>query len=133
MSFKKLRDLRTEIHDVNDFSGRPLPGFKKVTVTAPAKIVKNTRNDMALADLHIRGDLKWQDTGKTCSNCLNFYRDPNLPKGMGRCLARGYMQVHQDTPAEDRPHGWTDPNSGTHFSSWPACPLYSEGSRMSRR
>ncbi len=134
MPYENLRKLKPEVKNVdkNPF-GRPNPRFRGVTTQVPAKLVQNTKGNMDLLKLYAGGPLKWEDTGKTCGNCTNWYPDPNLGSKMGRCRARGFLKVHEDTPADDRPKGWTDPASGISFSSWPGCPLWLEKSRLSRR
>lgn len=138
MSYNR-REPKPEIRNVDmasaGFTGSSDPRFRKVVTTAPAKVVHNDAHgsDNALLKLYSTGALKPEFTGTTCGNCLNFYPDPKMEKkGMGRCKARGYLRVHEDTPAEDT-NGWTDPVSGSWFGFWPACPLYAKRERMSRK
>jgi len=110
--------------------GHPDPRFHGVQTTHPAKLVSNTKSDMALLDLYSKGAFKFEDTGKVCAECVNYYPDPNLGKGNGRCRARGFMRVSEDTPADHR-KSWT--KDGVTFKDFPECPLFTERSRLSRR
>lgn len=125
------------IHKLNpELGGHSDPRFHGIKFDVPAKEFHNDKNgsDMELLKLYSTGPLKFQNTGKNCSNCMNWYPDPKTEiKGMGRCKARGLMRTHADTPATDQPKGWIDPVSGSSFSWWPGCPLYSESLRMSRK
>lgn len=132
MTYKKLRDLKPEIHRGNpEQGGSPDSRFKGVHLQVPAKLVSNTRGDMALQDLFSKGPLKFENTGRVCGECINFYKDFNIenPK-RGRCRARGFLQVSEDTPADKR-NDWTDPASGIWFKEFPACPLFSSRDRLS--
>ena len=125
--------MAPEVKDVNKNPfGRRNPRFRGVTTEVPAKLVKNTKGDMDLLKLYAGGPLQWENTGKTCGNCVNYYPDPNLGSHTGRCRARGFMRVHEDTAADDR-YNYVHPASGDYFQFWPACPLYLEKSRLSRR
>jgi hypothetical protein len=126
---------RPLIHRHNpELGGHNDPRFRGIKFDVPAKLITNTRGNMDLQDLYSRGPLKFENTGPVCQTCLNFYPDPKIEKtGMGRCKARGFLRVHQDTPATDRPKGWSDPSTGISFPFWPSCPLYSESLRMSRK
>lgn len=135
--FNQLRKHKPLIHTGNpEHGGRPADFVKTWFEQVPAKVVTNTRNDMALLNLYVRGELKWEDTGRTCGNCVNFYPDKRSIRG-GRCLARGFMEVHPDTPANHQPKGWTDPVTGIHIGDgvegWPSCPLFTEKIRLSRK
>ncbi len=124
------------IHKHNPELGGSLdPRFKGIQFKVPAKEFHNDANgsDMELMKLYSTGPLRFQNTGKTCSNCMNWYPDPKTEiKGMGRCKARGLMRTHADTPAVDT-NDWTDPVSGSWFNWWPGCYYYSESLRMSRK
>lgn len=135
--FDALRKHKPLIHTGNpEQGGRPAEFLKTWREEIPVKVVTNTRNDMALLNLFTKGELKWENTGRTCQECVNFYRDPKTVRG-GRCLARNYMEVHPDTPADWRPKGWTDPITGLHIGDgvegWPACPLFVEKKRLLTR
>ena len=135
MSYSDLRKLKPEIKKVDmsasGFRGSMDPRFHGVQFRVPAKEVRNSRSDMQLQDLYSKGPMKWENTGRTCSECLHFYRDPKMenPK-QGRCKARGFMRVSEDTPADEKKN-YTDPVSGVWFSRFPACPLYSSRERLS--
>ncbi|HKT21234.1 MAG TPA: hypothetical protein VJR06_01230 [Nitrososphaerales archaeon] len=132
MSYDALRKRR--ILAVNPNSpGHEDPRIKALRGRIPVKLVGNTKSDPELARLYSHGPLKWENTGDVCGNCMNYYPDPNLGSKVGRCKARGYMQVHEETPAKERKKGWTDPRSGMSFQPWPECPLYVERVRSSPR
>jgi hypothetical protein len=140
LTYRKLRDLGSEIRTVDasapGFSGSPDRRFRRVDTTVAAKVFHNDAHgsDMALAKLYSTGPLKDEATGRCCGTCLNFYPVPALENSkQGRCKARGFLKVSEDTPADYRPHGWTDKASGVSFSEWPACPYYAARERMSRK
>lgn len=135
--FEKLRNLKPEIVDINNPRRSPDPRLHGVTTRVTTKNVMNTRHDMDLLELYSKGKLKYQDIGKVCGNCVNWYNDPNLgrrPGGpiRGRCKARGFMQVHEELAADQR-YNYTDPDTGSYFPEWPECPLYTDKVRLSRR
>jgi hypothetical protein len=134
MSYNR-RIPKPELHDINDRTGSLDPRFHGVRFDVPAKLVHNDGHgsDMTLQKLYSSGPMKWPDNGRTCENCLNWYRDEKTEQtGVGRCKARGFIRTHKETPADDT-NGWTDPVSGSWFGFWPGCPLFSEKSRLSRR
>jgi hypothetical protein len=128
-----MKKVKPEVRDIlkNPY-GVPNPRFQGLTRDVPAKLIQNTKGDMDLLRLYAGGPLKWENTGKTCGNCVNYYPDPNIGSKMGRCRARGFLRVHEDTAADER-HNYSHPAYGDYFSVWPACPLYTEKSRLSRR
>ena len=136
MSYNR-REPKPEVRKVDlaasGFTGSNDPRFRGVTTTLPAKMVGNTRSDMDLLKLHSTGALKGEATGNYCGECTHFYKDPNISTKQGRCKARGFFRVSEDTPADYRPHGWTDPESGISFSEWPSCPLYQTRDRLRRK
>jgi hypothetical protein len=103
-------------------------------LTLPAKEFHNDArgSDMELLKLYTTGILKWENTGRTCGNCTHYYPAARSKYG-GRCKARGFMDVHPDTPADERPKGWTHPIEKIHLPSWPSCPYYTEKVRLSRK
>ena len=129
--FEKLRKIKPEIKNINEPGGRLDPRFYSVKLQVPAKEVANTRSNMDLLHLYTH-ELKWENTGNTCFNCVNYYPDPNLKPKHGRCKAKGFIQVHEDLAADDRQNYW-EPDGRVFFPQWPACPLYTEKSRLSRK
>ena len=129
--FENLRRVKPEIHRVGQDPIPPDRRFHIVTQTLPAKEVVNTKGNMDLLNLYSKGALKWEDTGRTCGNCVNFYYDAQSRYG-GRCKARGFMTTHEDTPA-DTTYNWTHPVEQVVFKEWPACPLFTAKERLSRR
>lgn len=119
------------IKKISEPGGRLDPRIHSRMLELPARHIVNTRHDMALLDLYVRGILKWPDTGKTCGNCVNYYPDPHSRTG-GRCRAKGFSEVHQDWPADER-QGFTDPVSQAWFRYWPSCNLYISKERLSLR
>lgn len=128
-----LERLRKQalIKDINEPGGRVDPRFHPSSIEIPTKQVANTRQNMDLLRLYTHGLLKYENTGRTCGNCVNFYPD-SLSRLGGRCRARGFIEVHQDTPADER-SDYTDPISGLWFRYWPSCPLFTLKERLSRR
>ena len=112
--------------------GRPDPRMRVINTELPVKYVGNTRNNMELLEMYSKGLLKYENTGRTCENCVNFYYDPRTRYG-GRCRAYGFKETHPDTPADDLPKGWTHPVEGLHMSPWPCCPSFIKKERLSRR
>lgn len=129
--------MKPLVKDVNEPGGRLDPRFKGIAVDVPTKEVVNTKHDMKVLELYLHGELKFEDIGKVCGNCVNFYPDPNLGKRpggpvRGRCKARGFIRIHEELPADEK-ENWTDPDTGTWFRYWPECPLYTDKVRLSRR
>jgi hypothetical protein len=133
------REPKPEIKNVNmvapGFQGSSDPRFKKVVTQAPARVYHNDAHgsNMELLKLYTTGPMKTEQTGRYCGECVNFYRDHNIGSKQGRCKARGFLRVSEDTPADHRARGWTDPASGISFSEWPACPMYTPRERLSRK
>jgi hypothetical protein len=153
-----VNKVKSKIVDIN--SGPHMdPRFTRVKTQIPAKLIGNTRNDMDLLDQYLHGPLKFKDTGRVCGSCINYQPDKQLEvstsekvrldskdrpsevvrtkkelpnKGHhGRCRARGYLVVHEETSADDE-QNYNHPD-GMNFPFWPGCPLYSDGSRLSKR
>ena len=82
--FEKLRNLKPEIVDINNPRRSPDSRLHGVTTRVTTKNVMNTKHDMDLLELYSKGKLKYQDIGKVCGNCVNFYPDPNLEKHYSR-------------------------------------------------
>lgn len=130
--FDRLRNTKPIIHMTNpELGGRLNPRFRGVEQVLPMKIVMNTRHDPELLSLYAKGALRYENTGRTCENCVNFYYDRMSPLG-GRCKARGFMQTHPDTPA-DTTRYWVHPTTGQCFDEWPECPLFVLKERLSRK
>jgi len=129
--FEKLRNLKPEIKDVNQPGGSLDPSFHGTKTELPVKWIGNTRQNLDLQRLYTHGPLKYENTGRTCGNCVNFYYDPASKYG-GRCRARGFMEVHEDTPA-DETNDFTHPVDGYWFPLWPACPLFQIKDRLSKK
>ena len=131
MGYKELREHKPLVVDINS-RGHADPRFHGVTTQVPVKEVKNLRSDMAVQELYTKGPLKWENTGKTCGECMSYYPDPNLGPKKGRCKSRGFMRTEEYRPANARKE-WQDPESGMVFKPFPECPYFVERSRMSRR
>jgi hypothetical protein len=103
-------------------------------MTLPAKEFHNDAHgsDMELLKLYTQGPMKFENTGRTCRECGNYYPAARSRYG-GRCKARGYMDVHPDTPADARPKGWTHPVEGIFLPDWPECPYFTEKSPLSSK
>ena len=114
-----------------ELGGAPAPNVKTWWEQINAEWVANTRNDPALYRLY-QGPLRFEDTGPTCRECVNFYYDKASKYG-GRCRRYGWRTQHADTPATDRAKGWTHPVEGCHIQPWPACPEFQAKDRLSRR
>ena len=139
-----------------DSPGTGMPGFERRTTEIPAKIVSNTRNSMDVLDMYLHGPLQWKNIGDVCGNCVNFAPDPSLevstsqrtrldsehkeevtrtkskiPRHHGRCKAKGFLVVHEETAADERKN-YNHPD-GVNFPLWPACPYYLSASRLSKR
>jgi hypothetical protein len=130
-----LSKLKPELKKVDmlasGFTGSQDPRFHGVKFDVPAKLVANTKSEPALQNLYSKGPLKFEGTGRVCAECTHFYPDPKIENTkQGRCKARGYMRVSEDTPADEK-HNWTDPASGIWFSTFPSCPLFSSRERLS--
>ena len=130
--FEKLKKHKPLIHRIGIDKPIQDPRFHPITTEIPVKWVGNTRNDMALLRMYTHGELKWENTGRTCGNCVNFYYD-KMSKYGGRCKAYGHKQTHPDTPADDLPKGWTHPIEGIHLKPWYGCPTFQKKDRLSRR
>mgnify|MGYP001559826213 CR=1 FL=1 len=131
--FERLRKHKPIIHTGNpEEGGHNDPRFHPFSTEIPAKWIPNTRNDMSLLRLYTHGALKYEETGVTCENCVNFYYDAGSRYG-GRCRAYGFRDQHPDTPADDRAKGWTHPVDGFSVAPWPGCPQFTLKERLSRR
>jgi hypothetical protein len=129
LTYKELREHHPLIVDVNS-KGHPDPRFRGVTTQQPVKLVTNTRSEMDVLEMYTKGELRWENTGKVCGECVNYYHDYNLKATEGRCKARGFMKVTEDTPANER-KSWT--KDGVTFKPWPSCPYFVQRDRLSRR
>lgn len=126
-----VNKVKPQIHNIND-PGHGMPGFVKRTTSVPVKEITNTKGNMDVLDLYTRGKLKPENIGDVCANCVNFYRDPQLDKTKhGRCKARGFRVMHEDTAADER-RSYNNPDGG-YFPTWPACPWYVDNTRNSRK
>ena len=132
--FDKLRKHKPLIHTLPPEQGGRLDPYvtqRKTITQVPVKWIGNTRGNMALQRLYTHGVLKYENTGRTCGNCVHFYPDA-VSKTGGRCRTKGFSQVHPDWPAEHR-MGFTDPVDGYWFRDWPECPIFILKERLSRR
>jgi len=128
---EKLRKLKPIIHDINKPGGRPDPRMRVINSELPVKYVGNTRNNMELLEMYSKGILKWENTGRVCGECVNYYPDPKTRYG-GRCKAYGFKEVHPETPADDR-KDWTHPIEGINIKNWIGCPTFLRKERLSRK
>ena len=130
--FDLLKKHKPLVKNINEIGGRLDPSFHFETVgQQPVKEVTNTRGNMDLLRMYSHGPLKWENTGATCENCVNFYYDRQAPLG-GRCRQFNFKQVHPETPAMDTAN-FTHPATGETFPVWPACPEFIKKERLSRR
>jgi len=128
--FDKLRRTNTVIHNLNpEFGGHRDPRIQPYSVDLPVKWEMNTRGDMNLLRRYTHGDLKYENTGKTCENCVNFYPTAGSRTG-GRCRAKGFSEVGCDWPADTRFNVMV---GGYYFQEWPECPLFTLKERLSRK
>ena len=129
--FEKLKKHKPLIHRVGIDPLKPDPRFHAINTEVPVKIIKNTRDDMALLRLYTHGELKFENTGRVCGECVNYQIDKKHPYG-GRCRAYGFKPVHESTPADDT-QNWTHPIEGINIPFWPGCPTFTKKDRLSRR
>lgn len=130
--FEKLKKHKPLIKNVNEVGGRPDTRFHPIKFDIPTKSVANTKGNMELLNMYVRGELKWEDTGRTCGNCVFFYPDKLGSRLGGRCKAYGFKEVHEDTPADDT-RNWVHPATKENFPLWPGCPTFTKKDRLSRR
>ena len=133
MAFDRFRKHKPVIHTANPEKGGVLnPSINTTWIDIPVKWEANTRSEMSLLRRYTHGDLKYENTGRTSGNCVNYYPDKNGSRTGGRCKAKGFIEVHEDWPADHKPD-FVDPSSGLWLKDWPACPLFVLKERLSRR